>query len=144
MARTARDRFWVVSGFLYAAVISIVPPLVRDHPDLGLVGLLWMFAVVWTTDIAAYFTGRRFGGPKLWPEFSPKKTWSGFVGGVLRPAPLAGILVTVLGQRFGWTAPGGLMLAIVGSAIASVASQLGDLGESAMKRQIRCRRIPAT
>jgi phosphatidate cytidylyltransferase len=134
VARTARDRFWVVSGFFYAAVISIVPPLVRDHPDLGLVGLLWIFAVVWTTDIAAYFTGRRLGGPKLWPRVSPKKTWSGFVGGVAA-GTLAGILVTVLGQRFGWTAPGGLILVTLGSAIASMASQLGDLGESAMKRR---------
>jgi phosphatidate cytidylyltransferase len=93
-----------------------------------------MFAVVWTTDIAAYFTGRRLGGPKLWPRVSPKKTWSGFIGGVV-VGTLAGLLVTVLGQRFGWTAPGSLILVTLGSAVAAVASQLGDLGESAMKRR---------
>ncbi len=64
-----------------------------------------MFAVVWTTDIAAYFTGRRFGGPKLWPRVSPKKTWSGFLGG-LTAAALAGELVVVLGQRWGGPSAG--------------------------------------
>ena len=52
-------------------------------PDLGLAIIIWSFAVVWFTDIAAYFTGRRLGGPKLMPRFSPKKTWSGAIGGAL-------------------------------------------------------------
>jgi len=134
MARTAPDRIWAMTGFVYAAVIAIVPPLVREHPDLGLVGLLWMFAVVWTTDIAAYFTGRRLGGPKLWPQVSPKKTWSGFIGGVAA-GTLAGMLVTVAGQRVGWTAPVGVGLVALGSCVAAIASQLGDLGESALKRR---------
>jgi phosphatidate cytidylyltransferase len=134
VAGTARDRLWTVMGLPYAAVISVVPPLVREHPDLGLVALLWMFAVVWTTDIAAYFTGRRLGGPKLWIRVSPKKTWSGLVGGVLA-GTLAGILVTLAGQRFGWRPPAGIGLIALGSAVASVASQLGDLGESALKRK---------
>jgi phosphatidate cytidylyltransferase len=133
-ARTAPDRLWAVTGLIYAAVISLVPPLVREQPDLGLVGLLWMFAVVWTTDIAAYFTGRRLGGPKLWPRVSPKKTWSGFIGGVAAGS-VAGILVTVAGQRFGWNPPVGLGLVALGSAVACIASQLGDLGESALKRR---------
>ena len=71
--------------------------MVRDHLDLGLLGLLWMFAVVWATDIAAYFTGRTFGGPKLCPAISPKKTWSGFIGGVVAAA-LGGLLVAWAGS----------------------------------------------
>ena len=50
---------------------------------LGLVAMLFLFAIVWATDIAAYFAGRAIGGPKLWPAVSPKKTWSGAVGGTL-------------------------------------------------------------
>ena len=134
VAHSTSDRIWVVSGFFYAAVISLVPPIVRDRPDLGLVGLLWMFAVVWTTDVAAYFVGRRLGGPKLWPRVSPKKTWSGFVGGVAA-GTLAGVLVTTTAQRSGWVSPAGAAAIVVGSAVASVASQLGDLGESALKRR---------
>ncbi len=134
LARTSRDRLWTIGGFVYAAVISVVPPLVRDHPELGLVGLLWMFAVVWITDIGAYFTGRRFGGPKLWPRVSPKKTWSGFAGGLLG-GTLCGLAVAWIAGRFGWTPPVDFAIVALVSAVASVASQLGDLGESALKRK---------
>ncbi|HEX8165801.1 MAG TPA: phosphatidate cytidylyltransferase [Beijerinckiaceae bacterium] len=132
--RTAHDRRWAAAGFAYAAVIAIVPPLVREHPRLGLVAILWMFAVVWLTDIAAYFAGRRFGGPKLWPAVSPKKTWSGFLGG-LAAAVMAGAAVVLVARQFGWEPPVPLGTVVLASAVASVASQLGDLGESALKRR---------
>ena len=92
LGRTRRDRTWAFAGFAYAAVLVLVPPVVRDDASLGLVGILWMFAVVWATDIAAYFTGRSLGGPKLWPRVSPKKTWSGFFGGLLG-GTLSGMLI---------------------------------------------------
>jgi phosphatidate cytidylyltransferase len=128
----AQKRVWAVSSFIYAVPIVLVPPIIRAHPDLGILGLLWMFAVVWATDIAAYFTGRAFGGPKLCPPISPKKTWSGFVGGVVA-ATAGGVLVAWIGQRYGalpLSLPGIAALCIV----ASIASQVGDLGESALKR----------
>ncbi|HEX8664070.1 MAG TPA: phosphatidate cytidylyltransferase [Beijerinckiaceae bacterium] len=134
LGRGGRDRLWAASGFAYAAVIAIVPPLVREHPRLGLAAVLWMFAVVWLTDIAAYFAGRRFGGPKLWPAVSPKKTWSGFLGG-LAAAVAAGAAVVLVARRFGWEVPVPLGAVILLSAVASVLSQLGDLGESALKRR---------
>jgi phosphatidate cytidylyltransferase len=134
LARGGPGKAWVATGFVYALIISVVPPVVREHPNLGLAGLLWMFAVVWATDIAAYFTGRSLGGPKLWPRVSPKKTWSGFLGGVLAAA-LAGFLVAWSVQRLGLMPPFSLRNVIMLSVVASVASQLGDLGESAMKRR---------
>ncbi|GEO13570.1 phosphatidate cytidylyltransferase [Microvirga aerophila] len=133
LARESVGKLWGALGFAYAVIIVLVPPIVRDHPNLGLVGLIWMFAVVWATDIAAYFTGRALGGPKLWPLVSPKKTWSGFFGGLFAGA-LAGFLVAWGAQRLGWTNPFGLPGVIILSMVASVASQLGDLGESALKR----------
>ena len=133
LARGTTARLWAASGFAYAAVIVLVPPIVRAHPNLGLLGLLWMFAVVWATDIAAYFTGRALGGPKLFPAVSPKKTWSGFFGGVLAAA-VAGFLVAWGAQRLGLVHPFSLRNAIILSLVASVASQIGDLGESALKR----------
>ena len=133
VAQGTNPRLWAASGFAYAAVIVLVPPIVRAHPNLGLLGLLWMFAVVWATDIAAYFTGRALGGPKLFPAVSPKKTWSGFFGGLLAAA-VAGFLVAWGAQRLGLVHPFSLRNAIILSLIASVASQIGDLGESAMKR----------
>jgi phosphatidate cytidylyltransferase len=133
MARGAERKLWAASGFAYAAVIVVVLPIVRAHPNLGLLGLLWMFAVVWATDIAAYFTGRALGGPKLFPAVSPKKTWSGFLGGVVAAA-LGGFLVAWGAQRLDLVQPFSLRNTVTLSLIASVASQIGDLGESALKR----------
>ena len=59
-------------------------------PSYGFVAIVLLFAVVWTTDILAYFVGRLVGGPKLWTRVSPKKTWSGAIGG------LAGAIVAAL------------------------------------------------
>ena len=128
-----RDRVWSVTGFTYAAAIVLVPVLLRDRPGLGLVAIGWMFAVVWTTDIVAYFTGRALGGPKLWPSVSPKKTWSGFGGGLLG-GTIAGSLIAALSGREGGAMSGGLLAVVALSAIGSVVSQAGDLAESAMKR----------
>jgi phosphatidate cytidylyltransferase len=133
LARGTVNKLWAASGFVYAALIVLVPPVVRSHPDLGILGLLWMFAVVWATDIAAYFTGRALGGPKLCPAISPKKTWSGFMGGVVAAA-LGGLLVAWSGRQFGLNLPFGLPGIAALSVVASVASQIGDLGESALKR----------
>lgn len=133
LAKGREGRLWAASGFVYAAVIVLVPPLVRAYPEIGLLGLVWMFGVVWATDIAAYFTGRALGGPKLCPAVSPKKTWSGFLGGLFA-AILVGFLVVSVGKRFGLEHTFGAWSTIALSAVASVASQIGDLGESALKR----------
>lgn len=134
LARRGHDRLWAIAGFAYAAVIVFVPPIVREHPALGLTGVLWMFAVTWATDVVAYFTGRHFGGPKLWPRVSPKKTWSGFIGGLLG-AVICGWAVIAVAISLGWTPLVSLTAVALVSALASVASQLGDLGESALKRR---------
>jgi phosphatidate cytidylyltransferase len=123
---------WLATAFAYALVIAIVPPLLRTGPA-GLATILWLFAVVWATDIFAYFGGRAFGGPKLWPAISPKKTWSGFVCGILSGA-IAGTAVAALapaGMR-----PGGLTLPLTFgfSLLVAAMSQGGDLLESRLKR----------
>jgi phosphatidate cytidylyltransferase len=100
---------WGAGGVVYAGIALVAPVLLRADPQLGLVALLFLFAVVWATDIFAYLVGRLMGGPLLWPGVSPKKTWSGAMGG--------------LGVA------GGLAL------ILSVVAQGGDLFESAVKRR---------
>ncbi len=129
-----RDRAWAIAGFLCAAIVALVPPIIRDRPDFGALAILWMFGVVWTTDVAAYFTGRALRGPKLAPAVSPNKTWSGFLGGLVG-ATLVGTLVVYFGRRFGADVQVGLASVAIGSALASVASQVGDLAESGLKRR---------
>jgi phosphatidate cytidylyltransferase len=133
LGATARDRLWAAAAFGVGTVLVLVPAAVRDHPALGIVGVLWMFAVVWTTDIVAYFTGRRFGGPKLWPRVSPKKTWSGFAGGLVA-GTAAGVAVPLVATRWGWTQPFAILSIALLSMAASVVGQAGDLAESALKR----------
>jgi phosphatidate cytidylyltransferase len=130
---TSRDRIWAGFGYLCAFVVVAVPTSVRFDPALGAAGVIWMFAVVWGTDVAAYFTGRRLGGPKLWPSVSPGKTWSGSLGGLVA-GTLAGTLTGIVARVFGLALPVDLATLAALSALASVVGQLGDLGESALKR----------
>jgi phosphatidate cytidylyltransferase len=130
---TMRDRLWAGFGYLAAFLVVAVPIAVRFDPVLGMSGIIWIFAVVWGTDIAAYFAGRKFGGPKLWPAVSPRKTWSGFFGGLVA-GTLAGVAVGLVARMFGVAVPFDLPALAILSAVASVVGQLGDLGESALKR----------
>lgn len=134
VAQGTRGRLRALGGLLGGAVVALVPSALRDAPGIGIVGPAWMFAVVWSTDVAAYFTGRTLGGPKLMPSVSPKKTWSGALGG-LAAAVAAGTAVVAYGRGQGGDLAGAsLVVAAVVSGIASVLSQGGDLVESALKR----------
>jgi phosphatidate cytidylyltransferase len=119
---------WMVAGLLYASVLLVAPAVLRRDPAFGFVAILFLFAVVWGTDIAAYFAGRAIGGAKLWPAVSPNKTWSGAIGGALGGFA-AGLMVVKLAGLV--IAP---MLLLVAFGL-SVASQAGDLLESAIKRR---------
>ncbi|GAB6844392.1 phosphatidate cytidylyltransferase [Methylorubrum rhodinum] len=125
-----------VSGLLGGAVVALVPTLLRIDPAIGLVGPAWMFAVVWSTDILAYITGRLIGGPKLMPRVSPNKTWSGALGG-LTAGIVAGTVTAAIARSHGWEALPAVSLPVVAlfSGIASVLSQGGDLVESSLKRR---------
>jgi phosphatidate cytidylyltransferase len=121
-------------GVLYAAVIAAVPAALRADPAQGLTAIAWLFAVVWLTDIGAYFVGRTLGGPKLWPSVSPKKTWSGFIGGVAIGTLCAVLVANGAAGLLGRPWYGGLGLVAL-SLVAALLSQGGDLLESAMKRR---------
>ena len=93
----------------------------------GVVWLFWLVLVVIATDVFGYFAGRLFGGPKFWPRVSPKKTWSGTVAGWVAAA-LIGLLFrsfTNAGPDLPWI-----------SVALSLASQMGDIAESALKRKM--------
>jgi phosphatidate cytidylyltransferase len=120
-------RIWNAAGFLYAAAAEVAAVLVRLDQAWGFFALILILLVVWVTDIGGYFAGRGIGGPKLWPRVSPKKTWAGAVGGFAASLAVAGGFAA-----FGFGKTGPLLLL---GAILSIASQLGDLFESAVKRR---------
>jgi phosphatidate cytidylyltransferase len=119
-------------GVAYASVLAVGPAYLRDLEG-GLAIILWSFAVTWGTDIAAYFVGRKLGGPKLSPRFSPKKTWSGAIGGALI-GTVAGVVVWLIAKPL-IGAPGQFLGVLIVSLLASIVGQMGDIGESALKRR---------
>jgi len=119
---------WIVAGIGYAAVMAAAPILLRADAAHGLHAIVLLFAVVWATDILGYFAGRTFGGPKLWPAISPKKTWSGALAGTVGAVVMA-VLVAEFFGSFNRAA-----IALI-ALLLSVMAQLGDLLESWIKRR---------
>jgi phosphatidate cytidylyltransferase len=123
------------AGLLYAACVVLPVVALRQEPRHGLALTLWLYALVWATDIGAFFVGRGLGGPKLWKRVSPNKTWSGFIGGTLigiGAASLATIILPAFGLSvFELAWPKLLAVALT----ASLAAHAGDLLESALKRR---------
>jgi phosphatidate cytidylyltransferase len=124
--------------------LIVVPLLLRQ--DLRTVtlsghgverGAAWVtaaFLMVWITDTGAYFVGRGMGRRKLAPHLSPSKTWEGAVGGWL--------FATILGAALGYWGRGSLFSGGVASglllgALSGAWGQVGDLAESAMKRELK-------
>jgi phosphatidate cytidylyltransferase len=128
----AQRRGWAAAGVPYAGALAIAPIVLRSDRQDGFLALILLFAIVWATDIVAYFAGRAIGGPKLLPGVSPKKTWSGAIVGTLA-ALVAALIVAKIGSApgalTGWLAIGAL------AVILSVVAQGGDLFESFLKRR---------
>ena len=119
-------RVWIVAGIGYSGMMLLSPLLLRIDPDYGFLAIVLLFAVVWATDIVAYFVGRAIGGPLLCPSVSPKKTWSGAVGGAVGAMAAAVAIAHLFGANR-------LVFAVLG-LLLSVVAQLGDLLESWIKR----------
>lgn len=123
-----KGALWIAAGIGYAGVLFAAPVVLRSDAEFGLFAILLLFAIVWATDILGYFAGRAFGGPKLWPAVSPKKTWSGAVAGTLGATVIAVVVAWLFGRFHGGTIAGIALL-------LSVVAQLGDLLESWIKRK---------
>jgi phosphatidate cytidylyltransferase len=117
---------WYALGFIYALLPALALLWIRERDAHGLELLLWTFLVTWSTDIGAYFAGRRFGRRKLAPAISPAKTIEGLYGGIAAAALVAG--AWVLANHLG------LALLIL-APIFALAAQAGDLFESGLKRR---------
>ena len=117
---------WYASGFVYALLPALALLWVRERDAHGLFLVVWMFLVTWSTDIGAYFVGRKFGRAKLAPSISPNKTIAGLYGGMAAAAVIGGAwaVLTDLGRPLLLLAP-----------LFALAAQCGDLFESWMKRK---------
>ena len=114
---------WRLIGFLYISIPLYCAISIRilDNEIL-----FWMFAIIWATDIFAFFAGKSLGGVKIAPAISPHKTWSGLIGGVLASMGIGVISAIIF--------PGSILFFLVISVIISIVEQLSDLLESKFKR----------
>ncbi len=127
-AAHADKRIWPIGGLAYLGFPALAILILRFDPQSGLEALIFLFAIVWLTDIGAYAVGRLIGGPKLAPAISPGKTWAGAIGGLLFAVAgaLGGAGFMTIQLPLG---------AIALALILSVATQCGDLLESWFKRR---------
>jgi len=122
------DPLWLAAGALWVAVPCVLLLWLARAAGGGRLTVLWIFAIVWATDIGAFAAGRRIGGPRLAPRWSPHKTWAGLLGGTLCAA-LAGWATAGLVD-----ASSALPLVLASAGLALV-EQFGDLAESVAKRR---------
>lgn len=125
--RREERAIWMILGIMYIATPCLAFVWIREVLPLGLESVVWLLAVVWTTDSVAYAVGSYAGGPKLAPWISPKKTWAGAIAGVVCAAFVSILFAFVAGSK---------SIAIVAAAgiVLSLLTQMGDLAESALKR----------
>ncbi|MDN7225953.1 phosphatidate cytidylyltransferase [Planococcus liqunii] len=122
---TFDDAAFAVLGTLYLGMGFYYTIETREY---GLAYIIFALFIVWFTDSGAYFTGRKIGKRKLWPEISPNKTIEGFIGGIVWAIGIG----LILNYFVDLDKP--ILIIIAVSIIASIFGQMGDLVESALKR----------
>ena len=115
-----------VGGFVYIVLPWTFMMLIRMR-EHGAMFLLTLFFCTWCCDVAAYFTGSHFGRTPLCSQVSPHKTWEGFAGGAAASLMCGGLLALIFSFP-------PLPLLLLG-LLCGIAGQLGDLGESVLKRE---------
>lgn len=123
-----RKPAWMVFGLFYIGLPSYALVHIRAYPEMGMETVLWVFVLVWAADTGAYAAGRLIGGPKMAPKISPKKTWSGLLGGVSAAGLVGFIASLVLDQQ-------NVIPLVLLTACLGLFSQGGDLLESWVKRK---------
>lgn len=129
--RVGQEGLDAAYGVLYLGWPAILLIWLRDgQSGVGLSWTILVFVVAWSADVAAFTVGSVLKGPKLWPRYSPNKTWSGFVGGLVAGALAGGVIAWAIPLDVPHPA-WGLLLGLA----AALATMAGDLWESAIKRR---------
>lgn len=120
---------WSVVGILYIGLPCVGLLWLRGDPGSGgRETILWLFLVIWAADCGAYVFGRSIGGPLLAPRISPKKTWSGLIGGITCAGATGAAFAAYLEKDE-------IIPIALFSAFLGVVEQGGDLVESWVKRR---------
>lgn len=117
--------FWM--GLLYMTIPMIYWAFSGFYYD-NRIYLLWVFVIVWSADIFAYFGGRILKGPKLAPKISPNKTWSGAIIGFIMSVAISSLYMSYYLEY-------NIKILIL-SSILAISSIYGDLLESKVKRYL--------
>ena len=118
---------WRNGGIAYISLFACSLIYLRSAEN-GLWLVLLLLAIVWATDIAAFFVGRTLKGPKILPKISPNKTWSGLLGGTVAAAAV-GFFASV------FTSELNMLSFVFICAILAPVAQAGDFFESWVKRK---------
>ena len=118
LIKKKRKLIYYFMGMLYIAIPSISIVYIADRSEDNYF-LVKITCLVWASDVGAYIVGKFFGGPRINPKISPNKTWSGYYGGLF--------FTSLVGCFLNFDIPF--------SALISLLAQLGDLGESMIKRK---------
>lgn len=118
---------WEMAGVFYVGIFATSLLYLRAL-DQGFGLVLLVLMMVWATDIAAYFSGRIIGGPKIYPPISPNKTWAGLIGGMVAAGCVGGFASIFM------EGTGSISMVLLGATLAVVA-QSGDFLESWVKRR---------
>lgn len=121
-------------GILYVSVPLSILNFFVFPADKGITGydfslLISLFIFIWASDSGAYLFGVKFGRHRLFERISPKKSWEGFIGGLITSIVAAWILSSLF-RQYSFS-----FMMIIATATV-VAGTLGDLVESMIKRSV--------
>ena len=134
ISRANKREHWFLESLPPLYIGLGVFSLLISYISYSWIAVLFFFVITIATDSGAYFVGTLLRGPKLCPRISPKKTWSGFIGGILSAIIFVKLFFFVLPESLDSSKLISYLSSVLTIVILSILAQLGDLFESHLKR----------